>query len=263
MATLESGETIAVPITCRRWDCEHCAQTLKRRLMRRLKNSSPNLFITLTTSTRTAQDPTSAYFKANESISLLIKRWRRKFPNERVEYFLVWERTKAGWPHAHVLLSAPRVSKHWLSAQWKDLTGSYIVDLQQVHSHIHAARYLAKYLTKDPQVPAGQRKYRRSAAFFHQPQELSTERLKVVGGWRREPWNETVLFYQWVMSGYMVDRMPNGSIKRSEFPARRAALMASAAWGKIVDYIRAVFPELLRGEHRHQADMWAGEAQYT
>lgn len=231
--------------------------------MRRLKNSTPNLFITLTTSTRTAPDSHTAYFKANDAISKLIKRWRRKFPHDKVDYFLVWERTKAGWPHAHVLLKAPRVSKHWLSAQWKELTGSYIVDLQQVHSHIHAARYLAKYLAKDPQVPAGQRKYRRSAGFFTKADDMPTERLKVVGGWRREPFNDTVIFYQWVMTGYMVDRLPNGTLKRSSFPQRRTALMASAAWMKIVDYVRAVFPDLLRAEHRHQAEIWQQEARYS
>lgn len=203
-ATLEDGSSIAVPIRCRSWDCPHCAATMKRRLLRRLRYSKPNLFSTLTTSTRTAATPDEAFIRANAAISTLIKRWRRRFPNERVEYFLVWERTKAGWPHAHLLLVAPPVSKHWLSATWRELTGSYIVDLQPVSSLTHAAKYLAKYLAKDPQTPPGFRRWRRSAGFFRTQDEPKAPKLPTIGRWTREPHPLWVRAYLWMRQGLKV-----------------------------------------------------------
>jgi hypothetical protein len=120
-------------------------------------------------------------------LPILFKRWRRRFPGQSLDYFLVWERTKRGWPHIHILLVAPRVAKRWLSHQWLELTGCYIVDIQQVSSVSHAARYLAKYLAKDPAVPAGYRRWRRTAGFFNSAKEPAIVRMKVMDGWKIQP----------------------------------------------------------------------------
>jgi len=186
-AELEDGSRIAVPIRCRSWDCLDCAKTNKRRLLRRLRYAKPNLFATLTTSERTAKTPEEAFARANAALPILFKRWQRRFPSVRLDYFLVWERTKRGWPHAHILLVARRVAKRWLSRQWLELTGCYIVDLQPVGSIEHAAKYLAKYLTKDPQVPAGHRRWRRSAHFFQTALEPPIFKLPVKGTWKIQP----------------------------------------------------------------------------
>lgn len=237
-----------MPITCRRWDCDTCKHQLKRRLLRRLKTASPNLFITLTTSTRTAPTPELAFPIANAAVAMLIKRWRRKVEGQKVEYFLVWERTKAGWPHAHVLLSAPKVSKHWLSHTWRELTGSYIIDLQTVSNHQRAAGYLAKYLAKDPQVPPGQRKYRRSAGFFSQPEEPKKDRLPVVSKWEREPYDQYTLAYQWAKEGFFVRQDADGILYREQGSSRRQALFSSGWWAMVVGHVRLVAPGLLRPE---------------
>jgi hypothetical protein len=180
---------------------------------------------------------------------MLVKRWRRKVPTDRVEYFLVWESTKAGWPHAHVLLAAPRVSKHWLSTQWRELTGSYIIDLQNVSSAQHAAGYLTKYLAKNPAVPAGQRRYRRSAAFFQTADEPPTLKLPILGKWQREPFNDLTLCYQWVSEGLFVQQMPNGTLNAYADPHRRQVLMSSQFWENVVRHVALTRPGLLRYEH--------------
>lgn len=211
----------AVPLRCRQWSCLSCARRLKRHLLRRLERSAPNLFITLTTSPLTAPDATAAYYRANEAVSSLIKRWRRKFPNDPVEYFLVWERTKAGWPHAHMLLKAPKVAKRWLSQNWRELTGSYIVDIQQVSSMQHAARYLAKYLAKDPQVPPGQRRWRRSAKFFTKEPAKPFGDMPKGTFWRREPYPIASLKYLWLKRG--LQPFTNGHGLTQAIPDRDAA----------------------------------------
>lgn len=209
-AELEDGRRICVPIRCRAWECPTCGRANKRKLLRRLRYAQPTLFITLTTSERTAPTPDEAYFKANAAFGMLIKRWRRKFEAEKVEYFLVWEKTKRGWPHAHVLLAAPKVSKHWLSHTWKELTGSYVVDLQTVSKVEHAASYLAKYLAKNPQVPPGQRRYRRSGKFFRTDLEPVVEKLPVVSKWERQPRSPITQALFWLRNGLAVKEDDRG-----------------------------------------------------
>lgn len=245
MAETPDGTVYAVPLRCRQWSCPLCARRLKKHLLRRLYKSTPNLFITLTTSHLTAKEPFDAYHRANAGISLLIKRWRRKFPNDPVEYFLVWEKTKAGWPHAHILLKAPKVSKHWLSQNWRELTGSYIVDVQAVSSQEHAARYLAKYLAKDPQVPPGQRRWRRSAKFFTADTESPFGKLPSGTRWRREPYPIRSLIYLWLKKGLQPFLGKNGM--HQAIPDRDAsdAVRASPYFARLEAEVRQHSPGLV------------------
>lgn len=217
---------------------------MKRRLLRRLRQSSPNLFITLTTSTRTAPTPEEAFHRASHAFADLIRIWRRRFPGQPVEYFLVWERTKAGWPHAHVLLKAPLVSKHWLSTIWRQQSGSYIVDLQPVSSLAHAAGYLAKYLAKDPQTPPGCRRWRRSAAFFVVDKDNRPRILPAGTTWHREPWSLDVQRWRWLKAGLQPLTELNGLTRAIPDPGAAAAVRASPYFDRLTAYVRLRAPEL-------------------
>jgi len=103
--------------------------------------------------------------KATIAINRLFKRLRRRFPTHDLQYALVWEKTKKGWPHAHILLRAPYIPQPLVSALWQALTGAYIVDVRKVHNRQHAASYVTKYLTKNPEVPAGFRRFRTSRLY--------------------------------------------------------------------------------------------------
>ena len=234
-----------MPIRCRSWDCRNCARRNKRQLLRRLSKTDPNLFITLTTSTLTAPSPDEAFNRANEAISPLIKRWRRRFPNDRVEYFLVWERTKAGWPHAHVLLKAPPVPKRWLSRTWRELTGSYIVDLQQVSSAVHAAGYLAKYLAKDPQVPAGARRWRRSAAFFVKDSAPRARLLPAGTVWHREPHDLETVKWRFLQRGMLPLTGLDGLTRISADSLAAEIVRASSYFDRLTRHVAIVAPGLL------------------
>jgi len=107
--------------------------------------------------------------QATIAINRLFKRLRRRFPTHHIEYALVWETTKKGWPHAHILLRAPFIPQPILSRLWAALTGAYIVDVRKVDSRAHAAAYVTKYLTKSPEVPAGFRRFRTSRLYSAPP----------------------------------------------------------------------------------------------
>ncbi len=238
--TLEDGTYVAVPIRCRSWDCPSCAKANKRRLLRRLRHASPTLFATLTTSPLTAQTPQEAFARANDAVPKLFKRWQRMHPGDRFEYFLVWERTKAGWPHAHILLVAGRVAKRWLSQQWRELTGSYIVDLQPISSPEHAANYLTKYLTKDPQVPAGYRRWRRSKGFFQTHLEPPIFKLATTGTWKRTPLSARTQAFLWFNDGRAIVQKPDGMVEARGDPVLWLAQVGAGLREKLLNQLSSV-----------------------
>jgi len=64
------------------------------------------------------------------------------------EYLLVFELTKAGTPHIHMLSRGGFIPQAWLSDQWKKLTGSFVVDIRRIKKKKDVARYITKYLGK-------------------------------------------------------------------------------------------------------------------
>lgn len=122
--------------------------------------------MTLTANPRAWQTPEAAYYGMSKAIPHLFKRIRRLRPGLSLEYFLVWEWTRRGWPHAHLLVRGPFIPQRWLSRQWNELTGAPVVDIRQVSTPAGAVNYLAKYLTKALSVPKGFRRYRMSRRFL-------------------------------------------------------------------------------------------------
>lgn len=156
----------AIPLRCRKWGCSSCGPRQKRRLLKCLQTTSVDALLTLTCASRHYTSPAAAFIYLSRQIPHLMKRLRRAYPCASIEYFVVWEETRLGWPHAHVLLRSPFIPQRLLSAHWYQLARSRIVDIRAVHQAGHAARYLAKYLTKQPAVPPGYRRFRTSRAFW-------------------------------------------------------------------------------------------------
>lgn len=122
--------------------------------------------LTLTCNPSAHKSHSAAFAAMSIGVNRLVKRIRRQWPKAEVQYFLIWERTKKGWPHAHLLLRAPFIPQAWLSHHWAELTGAPIVDIRKLDSSDAVIAYVAKYLTKDPSVPPGMKRYRFSQGFL-------------------------------------------------------------------------------------------------
>lgn len=178
-----SGSLAALPLYCRKWSCETCGKFQRKRLRRRLIAGEPNCFITLTVNPRLHQDKDTAFRAASLAVNRLMKVLRRRYPHKRIEYALIWERTKKGWPHAHLLLRAPWIHQKLLSRQWERLSGAKIVDVRMVRSNGEAVAYVSKYLTKDPAVPTGYRRYRTSRAYSNPEPQGQLSAILGIDGW--------------------------------------------------------------------------------
>jgi len=110
---------------------------------------------------------------ANRAWSILWRRLRRKHGKRAVGYCKIVELTKAGTPHLHIVAQVPFIAQTSLAAQWKQLTGSFIVDIRRVDDRRGIAGYLTAYLTKALEVPPGMRKW--SAARGYVPPEPARE----------------------------------------------------------------------------------------
>ena len=169
--------------------------------------------MTLTCRPSAHQSVESAFVEMSTAVNKLFKRIRRVWPHAEIEYFLVWERTKAGWPHAHLLLRAPYVPQAWLSRHWEELTGARIVDIRRVHTAGQVVSYISKYLSKDPQAPQGMKRFRSSLRFFPSVMPKSDPTGKLGITWTLSRRSACELAREFSAAGYTVHIDPQGSVQ--------------------------------------------------
>lgn len=140
----------AEPIRCRSWSCHYCNPRRKRQLIAKAASGRPDTFLTLTASPQTADTPL-------EAARILVTAWRkvraeacRRYGYEMIPFIAVFEATKKGWPHLHVLIRCKWIDQAWLSERMMHHARAPIVDIRRVENQQAVARYLFKYIGKEP-----------------------------------------------------------------------------------------------------------------
>lgn len=160
-----SGQRLAIRAFCRRWTCPTCGPKKRAKLIKRILAGEPSTFLTLTVNPSLYNTRLQAFQSATIAVNHLFKRLRRRFRASSLQYALVWEVTKAGWPHAHILMRAPYIPHDLISRHWSELTGAPVIDIRAVKSKRAIASYIAKYLTKALEAPPGAKRYRMSQLY--------------------------------------------------------------------------------------------------
>lgn len=145
------------------------------------------------------------------AVNHLVKRIRRQWPRAPFEYFIIWERTAKGWPHAHLLIRAPYIPQKWLSSNWQALTQAPVVDIRAISDPLQVAAYIAKYLAKDPYVPRGMKRYRMSRNFLSSVAAVPPEVGSRPSNWRLIQSSAIELAWQYSRSGFTAQQHPDGS----------------------------------------------------
>lgn len=122
-------------------------------------DGQPTSFITLTVNPARGQSPDERAAELSNAWRLIAKRARRKFTKAPLEYLAIFEETKKGEPHLHILCRAPFIPQKWLSDQMQELMQAPIVDIRRVKSTAEAAKYVAKYAGKGPKPFATLKRY--------------------------------------------------------------------------------------------------------
>lgn len=157
-------------LKCKRWSCKRCARTNKKRLKWIARNGHPQRFITLTAHKESA-DTTGG--RARELVRAwreIRRRYSKKWTGAKIEFLAIFEKTKKGEPHLHIMVRSNFIEKHWLSSQMDSLTGSPICHIRKIDSSAMAANYVSKYIAKDPTRFAGTKRFWRSMGYFIQNQ---------------------------------------------------------------------------------------------
>lgn len=163
---LLTGEVAAGTVWCKSWKCEHCAVLRSKQLQAQAAGGYPNKFITLTSKLR----PDS--MTVDEAARQLVHAWRMAIQRGKrdgifkdIQYLAVFELTKNGWPHIHILARCEFLPKSWLSKRMAEYADSPIVDIRKVTSRRRAAWYVAKYTSKAPEKFQGCKRYWRTRRY--------------------------------------------------------------------------------------------------
>lgn len=171
-ATVICGETAGVnhqpdlkavvTLHCKRWSCETCLPRERWKVIRKAAAGNPNIFITLTCNPHLYETPDEAARDMVRSWRLLVRSIKKAKKIKRLPFCLVFERTKKGWPHLHILIRAPFIDQKWLSERWQDLCGAKVVDIRAIQDTGRASSYVAKYVGKEPFAFEGTKRWWRS-----------------------------------------------------------------------------------------------------
>lgn len=152
----------AVSLKCKRWSCPICAPLNRKQVIRKGRQGKPNAFLTLTCNPHGYECPDDAARDLKHAWVVLRRRIEKRYARKNIPFLAVFERTKRGWPHLHLLIRAPWLDQKWLSDQMADLINAPIVDIRKIDDEGRAARYVTKYVGKDPHVFEGCKRWWRS-----------------------------------------------------------------------------------------------------
>ncbi len=154
------------PLRCRCWHCPECHGARTARLIDEAKQGKPNIFITLTSRRRPNWTPDYAARRLASAWRLIRAEYLREHGAHSLPFLCVFEKTKKGWPHLHIVGRCKWLDQKWLSKRMRELTDSPVVDVRRVSGIGKVANYIAKYIAKDPSRFQGTKRYWRSQDYL-------------------------------------------------------------------------------------------------
>ena len=130
-----------------------------RQLARQAFLGQPTTFLTLTVNPARGTSPDHRARELARAWRLLRLRAMRRLGVKVMPFIAVFEKTKAGEPHLHILLRVAYLDQAWLSDQMKDMIDAPIVDIRSVRDKGKLSNYIAKYMAKDPHRFRGTKRY--------------------------------------------------------------------------------------------------------
>jgi len=187
--------------------------------MARAATGSPNRFLTLTVNPRVGKDPEDRALLLANAWRVAVKRLRREHGRDAIEYLAVFEATKNGEPHLHILLRSPYIEQRRLSAIMAELIESPIVDIRRIKGVRAAVNYVAKYITKANVRFGTSKRYWFSGRYEEKTEDDEDRANNPSGRWEicRDSMNG--LLRQWLLEGW-----PARLDKGTEYVAHRGVI---------------------------------------
>ena len=200
LATSDGPDKVAVTIRCCSWSCADCQEQRKRQLICKAMDGEPNRLITLTSRRTPNVTPELAARALVRAWRLVRRNIKHQRPGEEVHFLAIFEQTKLGWPHLHVLVRSRFIDQAWLSAEMARLTDSPIVDVRAIRNKRGAAKYVSKYIAKAPGKFGTLKRYWTSQRYAVVPYV----KKKATWPWDAQPFNLTKWIEAWRTFGWTV-----------------------------------------------------------
>jgi hypothetical protein len=218
-------------MACRAWACEWCAPMRRKQLIALGLAGEPNRFLTLTIRPAPSRTPNSAAAELSRAWKLIKKRAIRQLGIKKLEYLAVFERTKLGWPHLHILIRGDFLPQRWLSQQMADIAGSPVVWIEAVTNQKKAATYVAKYCGKDPHKFGTLKRYWHSKGYNINQDNEGEENPWGGYTWQRREECLSDLRHEAVLAGFLPMWIEGVALWWGEVPFRlRRKCQGEATW---------------------------------
>lgn len=181
-------EFFAVSLRCRSWTCPECADQRRKELIAQAIDGKPNRFLTITSKRRENESPQTAAAELARCWRLIRKRLMRHYKTKSLPFLAVFEATKLGWPHLHILLRCDFIDQRLISKWMNELTASPVVWIEKIDSAKGASRYVSKYIGKDTQKFGSCKRYWQSQDWRVVPKRHRRPRQLPPGDWHVHDW---------------------------------------------------------------------------
>ncbi len=129
----------------------------------------------------------------------------RHYKLAKLPFICVFEATKLGWPHLHILLRSQWIDQRWLSAQMADLIQSPVVDIRRIKSRQQVVSYVAKYCGKAPKQFGSCKRYWKSQDYEQRKDRLNPAPLEAGTYFEVLPYHIKTVISNWIGWGYPVE----------------------------------------------------------
>ncbi|MBA7549430.1 hypothetical protein ES705_41911 [subsurface metagenome] len=190
----ERTHAVTIPMPCKSWDCLTCGPRKRAIWIERLAAGKPEREITLTCPLGKFASPRLAAMAMKVAWRTLATKIRKQWGP--LEYALVFELTKNGTPHMHILCRGSYIAQKWISRWWNKLGIGPVVYIQSVKGEklhaAHACKYLAKANGQSARVLAPLRIIQTSSNYeLEQPKKTLPEKYPdMVWTWDRRSSSE-------------------------------------------------------------------------
>ena len=175
----QHGKCTARKLTCRSWSCPDCAKWRRKRLVAEALSGKPNRFITLTVNPAWFDGPIERAEKLVLAWRWFVKKWRRHHPGQTGEFLAVFEATKRGEPHLHIVWRGGWVKQNDLREHFLKHMGAPVQDVRYIKGGQQVAEYVTKYISKRNIKFGSLKRYWRSTRYLKESNAARRRRLNV------------------------------------------------------------------------------------
>lgn len=207
-----------LPRWCGRWGCEECRVVRLKRVIAEIIGGERTLFLTITWLVREGWTREEAA-RALSRVWAKFAAWHNRRHGKRsLQYYVIPEATKKGWPHLHIAIRCAWFSLKKLRAMLAAEIQSPVCKLIRLDGIHRVAAYLAKYLGKGPHQFGTMKRYWKTLSWLLPAFLEDGRRRRQTGKWYPDPRSWQEIGFDAVLRGFRVDRLSPGCFIRARAP---------------------------------------------